>query len=137
MGKCSGVTASTRYLRKLAWAIRPDLIDIAVPTRPPAERWVEPPEPEAVIRAQRSLRSVESMTRPETGDFEIAGFGTVLDAIRGLGSRHPLRWDQAEQIEAAFEREGELDRLIDPHILQVVWYGKEKYVTSGPSHPHA
>ena len=30
---------SLRNIRKLAWAIRPDLIDLAVPLRPPAEPW--------------------------------------------------------------------------------------------------
>jgi wyosine [tRNA(Phe)-imidazoG37] synthetase (radical SAM superfamily) len=119
---------SIRDIRRLAWAIRPDWIDIAIPTRPPAEHWVRPPELDNLLRAQRILRSAETMARPETGTFEIAGFTTFLDAVRGLSSRHPLRWDQAEQVEAAFGQPGELERLIESGALSLVEYGPDRFV---------
>jgi wyosine [tRNA(Phe)-imidazoG37] synthetase (radical SAM superfamily) len=115
-------------IRKLAWAIRPDRIDLAVPTRPPAEPWVLPPEPETLIRARKIFRSAEFLDRPEEGSFEIAGFETVRDAVIGLSSRHPLRWDQAKQLEVEFAQPGQLDYLIKSGAVSLVKYGRERFV---------
>lgn len=120
---------SIRGIRKLLWAIRPDRVDVAIPTRPPSERWVEPPDPERVLMAQRLLHAAESMSRPENGSFEFAGFGTLLEAVSGLSSRHPLRWDQAKQVEGAFGRPGELEHLVQTGALTVVEYGGARFVT--------
>jgi len=117
-----------RNIRKLAWAIRPDRIDLTVPTRPPAEPWVLPPEPETLIRAQKMFRSAEILSRPEEGSFEIAGFETVRDAVIGLSSRHPLRWDQAKQLEDAFAQPGQLDYLIQRGAISLIEYGRERFV---------
>jgi len=115
-------------IHRLAERLRPELIDIAVPTRPPAERWVRAPEPERIIYAQRLLRAAETMTRPEQGRFDLAGFDTVLAAIRGLSSRHPLRRDQAQQIAAAFGQPEELERLVDEKALKEVAYDSTRFV---------
>jgi wyosine [tRNA(Phe)-imidazoG37] synthetase (radical SAM superfamily) len=120
---------SIRDIRRLAWAIRPERIDVAIPTRPPAEPWVEPPQPERLLRAQKLLRSAESMTRPEHGEFEVAGFETVLDAVAGLSARHPLRWEQAKQVEAAFERPGELEHLVQSGVLVLTEYRGDRFVS--------
>lgn len=119
---------SLRRIRKLAWAIRPDRVDVAIPTRPPAEPWVVPPDVEQILRAQRLLRSAESMTRPEDGEFDIAGFTSVLEAILGLSSRHPLRWSQAEQVALSLGQPHELDYLVNAGALCVREYGGERYV---------
>lgn len=118
-----------RNIRKLAWAIRPDRIDLAVPTRPPAEPWVLPPGPESLIRARKMFRTAELLNRPEDGSFEIAGFETVRDAVIGLSSRHPLRWDQAKQLEDVFEQPGQLDYLIRIGAISLIEYGHERFVT--------
>jgi wyosine [tRNA(Phe)-imidazoG37] synthetase (radical SAM superfamily) len=123
---------SLRRLRKLAWAIRPERIDVALPIRPPAEAWVMPPPAERILRAQKFLRSAETTVRPETGTFDIAGFTSTLEAVRGLSSRHPLRWDQAKQVEDAFDQPGELDRLIAAGRLIVTRHGKRRFVMIPP-----
>jgi len=120
--------SSLGKIRKLAWAIRPERIDVAVPIRPPAEEWVQPPDPDRIIKAQHLLRSAETMTRPESGPFELAGFGTLLEALIGLSSRHPLRWDQAKQVEEAFGQPGRLEHLADLGALAVVEYGQTRFV---------
>lgn len=126
--------ASLRSIRKLAWAIKPDRIDVAVPIRPPAERWVLPPDPAELILAQRLFRSAETFDRPETGTFEIAGFRSLSDAIVGLSSRHPLRWDQAEQLEDAFGEPGQLEHLIRTGAISVIEYSDGRFVAPGDSH---
>ncbi len=117
-----------KRIRKLAWAIRPERIDVAIPIRPPAEPWVEPPDPERILLAQRLLRSAETMTRREDGAFELAGFTTLLDAVIGFSLRHPLRWDQAKQLEEAFNQTGRLEQLIEAEALAVVEYGDTRFV---------
>ena len=125
--------ASLRSIRKLAWAIKPDRIDVAVPTRPPAERWVLPPDPAVLILAQRLFRSAETLDRPETGTFEIAGFRSLADAIVGLSSRHPLRWEQAEQLEDAFGEPGQLEHLVRAGEISLIEYGGSRFAAPGDS----
>jgi len=125
-----------KRIRKLAWAIRPERIDVAIPTRPPTERWVEPPDPDRIIKAQRLLRSAETMTLPENGPFELAGFGTLREALIGLSLRHPLRWDQAKQVEEAFGQPERLEHLVNLGALAVVEYGQTRFVAP-PTRPGA
>ena len=120
--------ASLRSIRKLAWAIKPDRIDVAVPMRPPAERWVLPPDPADLILAQRLFRSAETLDRPETGTFEVAGFHSLVDAIVGLSSRHPLRWDQAKQLEKAFGQPDRLELLVQEGVIASVEYEGKRFV---------
>ncbi|MGD8921971.1 MAG: radical SAM protein [Candidatus Zixiibacteriota bacterium] len=120
---------SLRSIRKLAWAVKPDRIDVAVPTRPPAEPWVMPPDPQSLIHAQRLFRSAETLNRPEDGKFEIAGFETLRDAVIGLSSRHPLRWSQARQLERAFGRSHQLEHLVQIGAISLVEYKHERFVT--------
>lgn len=120
--------ASLRSIRKLAWKIKPDRIDIAVPIRPPADRSVLPPDPDKLILAHRLFRSAETLDRAEDGAFEIAGFTTLADAIIGLSSRHPLRWDQAEKLEDAFGKPGQLEGLVCAGALSVSDYGETRFV---------
>ena len=120
---------SLRSIRKLAWAVKPDRIDVAVPTRPPTEPWVMPPDPASLIHAQRLFRSAETLDRPENGKFEIAGFETLRDAVIGLSSRHPLRWSQAKQLERAFRVSNQLEHLVQVGAVSVVEYGHERFVT--------
>ncbi len=121
--------ASLRKIQGLARLIAPDKVDVAVPIRPPAEPWVTPLEPSAILRAQNILKSAETMLRPEKGRFEFAGFGTVREAIIGLASRHPLRWDQAKEIESAFGQPGELQNLIQKKVIIVREFGRARFVT--------
>ncbi|MCB2229794.1 radical SAM protein [bacterium] len=120
--------SNLRSIRKLAWGVKPDRIDIAVPIRPPADRSVLPPDPDKLIRAHRLFRSAETLDRAEDGAFEIAGFTTLADAIIGLSSRHPLRWDQAKKLEVAFGKPGQLESLVSSGALSVSEYGETRFV---------
>ncbi|MBD3403179.1 radical SAM protein [candidate division GN15 bacterium] len=117
-----------RGIRKLAWAVHPERVDVTVPTRPPAERWVRPPEPMKILTAQRILHSAQKAARPENGVFDLAGFGTVREAIIGLSSRHPLRREQAQEVANAFGEPTRLEELIDEGELSVVAYEGVDYV---------
>jgi wyosine [tRNA(Phe)-imidazoG37] synthetase (radical SAM superfamily) len=92
--------------------IRPKEIHVNLPTRPPAEAWLEPADQEGVMRAIAILEQVAPVRAVEsvTGTLELTASATLADAILAVITRHPLhqeelkrrlvRWN-AEQVEAA------------------------------------
>ena len=120
--------AHLQALKSHIMTINPDLVDISIPTRPPAERWVNPPSPERIIFAQKLLGGTGVMTSPENGAFGLANFGSVLEAIEQLSSRHPLRLEQAREIERLFAKPGQLNRLIADGKLRKAEYRGEMFV---------
>ena len=71
--------------------IQPDEVHINLPERPPAETWVQPPDAEALLRARAILGAVARVVHPAEGTFDLSGFGTLVDAIVGIITRHPMR----------------------------------------------
>ncbi len=111
--------------------IRPDRIYIVVPIRPPAEKWVEPPSPATILKAQHILGGAESIASLENGDFGLSEFSNAEQAIQEIGSRHPLRHEQALRIEAAFDAGGTVAQLLAEGALVEVEYGGNRYVLPG------
>ncbi len=75
--------------------IAPDEIHIILPTRPPAEPWIEPADAEGLLRAKTALGGIAQVLPPiEVGTFDISGTGDVVDAVIGLITRHPMREEQ-------------------------------------------
>ncbi len=83
--------------------LRPDLVHINLPTRPPAESWVEPPDDEGLMRAIAILGRSLPVATPGDVNVEIDGFGSISDAIVAVVSRHPMR---EEEIRRALGRLG-------------------------------
>jgi wyosine [tRNA(Phe)-imidazoG37] synthetase (radical SAM superfamily) len=77
--------------------IRPDEIHIIQPTRPPAEAWVQPPDEEGLLRSRAIFGNIARVINPATGTFDLGGSGTLVDAIVGIITRHPMR--ESELIE--------------------------------------
>ena len=115
-------------LKSLIKTINPDIVDVSIPTRPPAEQWVNPPSTDRLIFAQKLLGSSGVMTSRENGAFGLAIFGSVLEAIEQLCSRHPLRLEQAKEIAQSFSNSGELDRLIKCGKLRKAKYRGEVFI---------
>ena len=89
-----GLNDSEVALRGLAAAlqlIRPDEIHINVPTRPPAEAWVQPPDEEGLLRARAILGGTAQVVHPASGDFDLGISDTPIDAIINIISRHPMQ----------------------------------------------
>lgn len=70
--------------------VKPDQVHINVPTRPPAERWVRPPDPEALALARDIFGEVASVIPPECGFFELGG-DDPSESILNIITRHPVR----------------------------------------------
>ncbi len=95
-----GVNDSVEALADLAAAlakVQPDLVQINIPNRPPAETWVQPPDEEGLMRAAAILGDIAQVVHPADGSFDLSGYDDVVDAIVGVITRHPMRQDQLEQ----------------------------------------
>ena len=75
---------------------RPDAIHINLPTRPPVESWVEPPEAEGLIQALAILGSIAEVVNPAEGTFDLGGYDNPVDAILAIITRHPMRQEELE-----------------------------------------
>lgn len=71
-------------------------VHISLPTRPPAEKTVEPPDDEGLLRAVAILGQAARVVRPAEVEVDLSGFETVVDAIVAIVNRHPMRIDEIE-----------------------------------------
>ena len=108
--------------------INPDKIYITTPVRPPAEKWVFPPESEKILQAQTILNNTFNIVDREEGNFGVANFKNASDAIYEISSRHPLREEQAIEIENKFSEEGILKKMLNSGELTKYKYQGIFYV---------
>jgi wyosine [tRNA(Phe)-imidazoG37] synthetase (radical SAM superfamily) len=74
--------------------VRPDKVHIGLPYRPPVEKWVKPPNEEGIIRAISILGEVAMVAPPVEGKFDLGEGESIVDAIIGIITRHPMSEDQ-------------------------------------------
>jgi len=115
-------------LRRAVDEIKPDRVYIMAPIRPPAESWVAPPEPQSIIMAQEIIGRAVTVTNIETGELDFAGLNDARQAIIEIGSRHPLRAEQAKAIEKKFSEPGTVERLLEEKELVEIEYGGRRYL---------
>jgi wyosine [tRNA(Phe)-imidazoG37] synthetase (radical SAM superfamily) len=77
--------------------VEPDEIHISLPTRPPAETWVQPSDEEGIRHALALLGEVTRVLHPGTGSFDLSGYRNLTDAVISIISRHPMRQEELEQ----------------------------------------
>jgi wyosine [tRNA(Phe)-imidazoG37] synthetase (radical SAM superfamily) len=77
--------------------VRPDEVHINLPTRPPVETWVQPPDEEGLIRALAILGKIARVVHPAEGSFDLSGFENVVNAIISIITRHPMREDELQR----------------------------------------
>ncbi len=129
-----GVNDSDESLLEIKDAIeqvKPDRIYISVPIRPPAKPGVRPPEPGRIIRAHEILGTILDpleLTDYESGGFGLDNFTDVKTAIIEICSRHPLREEQARDIEGRFPGPGSIDTMLSDGSLVRVEYQNVSYL---------
>ena len=74
--------------------IHPDEVHILQPTRPPAETWVQPSDEEGLLRAHAILGDIARVIYPASGTFDLSGTESLVDAVVGIITRHPMREDE-------------------------------------------
>ena len=84
-------------IAKVLQRVKPDAVHINLPTRPPAETWVQPTDEEGLMRAVSILGNIAEVVHPAEGSFDLSGYENVVDAIIGVITRHPMRQDELER----------------------------------------
>lgn len=84
-------------IAKILQRIKPDAVHLNLPTRPPAEIWVQPPDGEGLMRAISILGNVAEVVHPAEGEFNLNRYENVVDAIIGIITRHPMRQEELER----------------------------------------
>lgn len=122
-------------------SLEPALPYLLVPTRPPAEGWVEPPAPDrlrAILAAmRRELPTLDCMDDPGGIDF-----GTTGDAeadILAASAVHPMSEAQvARLIETVGAPADTTERMVADGRLQIIVYRNERfYVPASMTRPPA
>jgi wyosine [tRNA(Phe)-imidazoG37] synthetase (radical SAM superfamily) len=104
--------AALREIAAVLEHIQPDEVHINLPTRPPVETWVQPPDEEGLMRALAILGEIARVVHPAEGSFDLSGFESVVDAIVSIITRHPM--NEAE-LRRALEKwtPGQVDKALD------------------------
>ncbi|GAB4161256.1 MAG: radical SAM protein [Candidatus Promineifilaceae bacterium] len=77
--------------------IQPDQVHLNLPTRPPAETWVQPSDAEGLLRARAILGDIATVVHPAEGTFDLSGFDTAIEAIISIITRHPMSQAELER----------------------------------------
>ncbi len=117
-----------KAIKEQADEVNPDRIYITTPIRPPAEKWVQPPTPDRILKAQKILRSAANISDLEQGEFGLDQFAGVQEAVREIATRHPLREEQARTIAQKFDQEQELLDMIRKGEFVRYQYGQTTYL---------
>ena len=91
--------------------IQPDAVHINLPTRPPAEDWVQPPDNEGLMRATSILGDIAEVVHPAEGAFDLSGYESIVDAVVAIITRHPMRQEELAQALARWTP-GQVDEAI-------------------------
>jgi wyosine [tRNA(Phe)-imidazoG37] synthetase (radical SAM superfamily) len=84
-------------IAKVLLRVKPDAVHINLPTRPPAETWVQPADSEGLMRALSILGNIAEVVYPAEGSFELSNDENIVDAVIAIISRHPMRQDELER----------------------------------------
>jgi len=134
-----GLNDSPEEINKIAKIIdkiKPNRVYLLTPTRPPAESWVTPPYSGSLLKAQELLKEVIPIVEYETGEIELDNFNNATQSIIEIGSRHPMRREQIEQIEKHFKEQGTIDQLIKEGKLIEQNYNGTIYLLPNKLSPH-
>lgn len=117
--------------------IGPDRVDISLPSRPPAESWVLPPDEEGLMRALAILGRSAQVIHPDYGSFDLSAGDSVFDAVLDIITRHPMSQADLEQTLTRWAPE-EVDQLqvdlLAGGQAQVVERHGLRFWTAGPGH---
>ncbi|MBN1355681.1 radical SAM protein [bacterium] len=138
-----GLNDSTNMIRGIADfldRLKPDCAYLAVPIRPPAEKWVKSTGEMAINRAFQILNEkidqVEYLIGYEGNAFAFTG--DVAEDLLSITSVHPMRRDAVQDflIRAGADW-ADIRRLIDQNrLVEMEYEGKKYYMRKLPEHSH-
>ena len=93
--------------------VQPDRIFITLPTRPPAETWVMPPDNESLIYAAAAFDDFLKLGNTSDSDFYIGKGEDICDAVLNIVSRHPISQQELERTIAHLAPGEEAEVMVD------------------------
>jgi wyosine [tRNA(Phe)-imidazoG37] synthetase (radical SAM superfamily) len=124
-------------IAKILERVKPDAVHINLPTRPPSETWVQPPDEECLMRAMSILGNIAEVVHPAEGSFDLSGYDSVMDAVIGIITRHPMRQDELERTLARWSTRQvseALSELEASNRAQVVERYGTRFWSTAPAH---
>jgi wyosine [tRNA(Phe)-imidazoG37] synthetase (radical SAM superfamily) len=107
--------------------IRPDQVHLLLPTRPPAESWVQPSDESGVQRALAILGAVANVIIPASdSDIKITSVAdgdNLEQAILGIVTRHPMHEKELFNVLSTWSTEEvylTLEKLLSASKVQVI-----------------
>lgn len=133
----SGMNTDTSGLTEVAKFISKMNVSnsyIAIPVRPPAEKWVKKPSEKELVMAHEIFSSIIGRERvkllnlPEPNRFEVAG--EPIKYIVRLVSVHPLKLDYALKLLSKYfdNPDIELRKIIDKKLVTIIDYEGNKFI---------
>ena len=116
--------------------LKPDVAYVAVPTRPPAEKWVQPADEYTINLAYTEFSNVtkaEFLIGYEGNEF--SSTGNFVEDLMSITAVHPMREEAVlELMKKCNETSNTLKKLIENGDITVLEYqGKKYYMRSLPS----
>jgi wyosine [tRNA(Phe)-imidazoG37] synthetase (radical SAM superfamily) len=127
-----GINDTKRELLKIKEKldlIRPDRIDINVPIRPPAEKWVKIPEKSIFSDLNVIFDNYTNINFPEEGAFSI--YSNDFDKeVLSILERHPMRQEQIIESfsSSSFSKDkiiSNLEKLKSKKKIKVIFYNNQ------------
>ena len=112
--------------------VKPAKAYISIPTRPPAEKWVQPPGEETINRAyqilNRRIEGVEYLIGYEGNTFAFTG--NVEEDLLDMTSVHPMREEAVKNFLARAKADWVIiDKLIQQgKLIELGYEGKQFYM---------
>jgi wyosine [tRNA(Phe)-imidazoG37] synthetase (radical SAM superfamily) len=130
------VNDSEEHLRSVAdflAQIEPSKAYLSIPTRPPAERWVRPPDEAVINRAYQIVSErvdCECLLGYEGNDFTTTG--DVVDDLLSTTAVHPMREDAVQELlEKSDKGWSTIERLTKRgDLVKVEYQGQTFYMKS-------
>ncbi len=118
--------------------LNPDISYIAIPIRPPAEPWVEPPDEEVLSSYYLAFKEASGVNVELLTGYEGPGFRVSEDPeeyLKATTAVHPIRLDFARVFltERGVDPDEVIGRLVEEGVLAIVKYrGKEFLIRKLP-----
>lgn len=121
---------SLRRTAEFVSLLQPTTAYLSIPTRPPAEKWAQPPDEHVINRAyqifEEKVKHVEYLTGYEGSTFAFTG--NVEGDILSITAVHPMRNDALEEfLKRAGANRGIVHRMVEKGLLIETEYRSNKY----------